>query len=247
MTNPMPSFKHIVVVAHPKVPEAVVEAERVTSFLQGQHISAVCGLLYDEGLLRRVKTGEFDLVIALGGDGTMLRAGRLCGPLGVPLLGINMGRFGFLMEVARDQWIGVMSRLLGGDYWLERRMMLAAAHWRNGELQQNWDVLNDVVVSRGQFVRPIHLDAYLDGHYLTTYIADALIASTPTGSTAYALAAGGPILPPEVRNILLTAVAPHMSLDHAIVLAEGSSISITVHNRSPGGVIHRRSIARNPE
>lgn len=229
MADPMSPFKHIVVVAHPKVQEAGLEAERVTAFLQGQHILATCGLLYDEALLRRVQSGEFDLLIALGGDGTMLRAGRLCGPLGIPVLGINMGRFGFLMEVGRDQWVGVMSRLLSGDYWLERRMMLAAAHWRNGELQQSWDVLNDVVVSRGQIVRPIHLEAYLDGYFLTTYVADALIASTPTGSTAYAMAAGGPILPPEVRNILLIAVSPHISLDRAIVLAEGSSISITVH------------------
>ena len=91
-----------------------------------------------------------------------------------------------------------------------------------------WQVLNEVVVSRGEIVRPVHLNASVDGRFLTTYVADGLIASTSTGSTAYALAAGGPILPPELRNILLVPVAPHLSIDRAIVLAEGSTVSITV-------------------
>jgi NAD+ kinase len=175
-----------------------------------------------------VKDGEFDLLIALGGDGTMLRAGHLCGPIQVPILGINLGRFGFLMEVRQQQWRDFVPRLLAGDYWLEKRMMLCAEQWRAGERLGSWDVLNEVVVSRGQFIRPVHLTALVDGRFLTTYVADALIAATPTGSTAYALAAGGPILPPELRNILLVPVAPHLSLDRAIVLAEGSSVSIAV-------------------
>jgi NAD+ kinase len=107
-------------------------------------------------------------------------------------------------------------------------MMLCAEHWRSNELLGSWDVLNEVVVSRGQIIRPVNITAWVDDRYLTTYVADALIAATPTGSTAYALAAGGPILPPELRNILLVPVAPHLSIDRAIVLAEGSSVSITV-------------------
>src|SRR5512136_1882467 len=108
-------------------------------------------------------------------------------------------------------------------------MMLSTEHWRADERLGAWEVLNEAVVSRGQMVRPVHLYTYVDARHLTTYVADALIVATPTGSTAYALAAGGPILPPELRNILLVAVAPHLSLDRAIVLAEGSSVSITVH------------------
>jgi NAD+ kinase len=158
----------------------------------------------------------------------MLRAGHLGGPSGVPILGINLGRFGFLTEIRQDQWKEFLPRMLAGDYWLENRMMLCAEQWRAGSLLGTWDVLNEVVVSRGQIIRPVHLTAYVDGRFLTTYVADALIASTPTGSTAYALAAGGPILPPDLRNILLVPVAPHLSLDRAIVLAEGSSVSITV-------------------
>ena len=108
-------------------------------------------------------------------------------------------------------------------------MMLRAEQWRAGELLGTWDVLNEIVVSRGHMVRPVHLVASVDGRYLTTYVADALIAATATGSTAYALAAGGPILPPELRNILLVAVAPHLSIDRAIILSEGSSVSIMVN------------------
>ncbi len=186
-------------------------------------------MLYDTALRKRIKEGEFDLLIALGGDGTMLRAGHLCAPLNVPILGINLGRFGFLTEMKQDQWRELLPRLHSGDFWLEQRMMLHAEQWRAGEMLGNWDVLNEIVVSRGHIVRPVHLVASVDGRYLTTYVADALIASTATGSTAYALAAGGPILPPELRNILLVAVAPHLSIDRAIILAEGSSVSIIVH------------------
>jgi NAD+ kinase len=227
MPEKEPAIRRVVVLAHPKLPQAAQEAERVAASLSERGIGAAYGLLYDEVLRQQVQEGVFDLIIALGGDGTMLRAGHLGGPCGVPILGINMGRFGFLAEVKENQWRELLPRLLSGDYWLERRMMLCAEHWRAGEKLGAWDVLNEVVVSRGQFVRPVHLIAEVDGRYLTTYVADALIAATPTGSTAYALAAGGPILPPELRNILLVPVAPHLSVERALVLAEGSSVAIT--------------------
>jgi NAD+ kinase len=118
--------------------------------------------------------------------------------------------------------------VLLGDFWLEKRMMLCAEQWRGDLKLGDWDVLNEVVVTRGQVVRPVQLTTSIDGRFLTTYVADGLIAATATGSTGYALAAGGPILPPELRNILLVPVAPHLSIDRAIVLAEGSSVNITV-------------------
>ena len=145
----------------------------------------------------------------------MLRAGHLAGPANVPLLGINMGRFGFLTEILTNQWNEILPRLLTGDYRLETRMMLRAEQWRGDERIGAWDVLNEVAVGRGLMMRPVRLTATVDGRFLTTYVADVLIAATPTGSTAYALAAGGPILPPELRNILLIPVAPHLSLDRA--------------------------------
>lgn len=223
-----PRFSNIIVIAHPQLNDAIEQAEHIANVLISEGVSAIHGVLYDERIDLKIKSGEADLVVALGGDGTMLRAGNLCAPYGLPVLGINMGRFGFLTEIRKEQWSEVCPRLLRGEFWIEHRMMLRAEQWRKNEILGSWEVLNEIVVSRGYFVRPVHLVTEVDGRYLTTYVADALIASTATGSTAYALAAGGPILPPELRNILIVPVAPHLSIDRAIVLPEGSSVSITV-------------------
>jgi NAD+ kinase len=229
MAEPNPVIQSAAILAHPQLPGAQKNAVEIAAFLQTLGLFSAHGLLYDTALRKRIKEGEFDLLIALGGDGTVLRAGHLCAPLNVPILAINLGRFGFLTEIKQDEWRELLPRLRSGEYWLERRMMLHAEQWRAGEMLGNWDVLNEIVVSRGHIVRPVHLIASVDQRYLATYVADGLIASTATGSTAYALAAGGPILPPELRNILLVAVAPHLSIDRAIILAEGSSVSIVVH------------------
>ncbi len=229
MTEPTFRFRNVAVTAHPHVAEAAPEAAQISAFLNEQGISATHGLLYDELLRRRIRAGEFDLLIALGGDGTMLRAGHLAAPLGIPILGINMGHFGFLMEIQQNNWRSALPRLMEGNFWLEKHMMLISEQWRSDEKMGSWLVLNEVCVSRGQIIRPIQMTAHVDDVFLTTYVADALIAATPTGSTAYALASGGPILPPELRNILLVAVAPHLSVDRAIVLAEGASVNIIVH------------------
>lgn len=229
MSTINPSFQRIAVAAHPQVTDAAQAAIDIINYLNKRGVTAEQGLLYDEDLRTDVLSGKYDLLIALGGDGTMLRAGHICGPSQVPILGINLGRFGFLIEIRYSQWQECLDQLLSGHYWLEKRMMLVAEQWRGDVRLGTWEVLNEVAVSRGQILRPIHLTAQVDGRVLTTYVADALIAATPTGSTAYALAAGGPILPPELRNILLVPVAPHLSIDRAIVLAEGSSVSISVN------------------
>lgn len=222
-------FQHIAVVSHPDIPKAVETAEEIKAYLDQHEREAYHCSLDDVRLKQEVHNENLDLLIAVGGDGTMLRAGHLCGPFGIPILGINQGHFGFLIEVRGEKWTEVMARLLEGDYWQENRMMLCAEQWREGQLLGAWDVLNEAAVSRGRIIRPVKLETSVDGRYLTTYVADGLIAASPTGSTAYAMAVGGPILPPELRNILLVPVAPHLSIDRAIVLAEGSSVSIVVH------------------
>jgi NAD+ kinase len=222
-------LNNIAVAVHPRVTQANQEANRIKKYFQDNGIKAETFPLFDPILNEKLDAKEYDLLVALGGDGTMLRAGHICGPVGVPILGINMGRFGFLIELNEKSWERIFPSLLTGDYWIEHRMMLRAEQWRENECLGKWDVLNEIVVSRGHTVRPIHLEASVDGRFLSTYVADGLIASTATGSTAYALAAGGPILPPELRNILLVAVAPHLSIDRAIVLAEGSTVHIVVN------------------
>jgi len=221
-----------VVTAYPKLPEAYAEAEAIAAYLEEKGLNAPSGSLYEEGLRKRIKNKDFDLLIAVGGDGTMLRAGHLCAPSGVPILGINLGRFGFLIQVQQNEWRDMLERLFNGEAWIENRMMLRVEHIRAGEVIGSWHALNEAVVGRGQYLRPVKLAASADGHLLTTYISDGLIAATATGSTAYALAAGGPILPPELRNILIVPIAPHLSVDRAVVLAEGSSISIDVEGEN---------------
>jgi NAD+ kinase len=169
-----------------------------------------------------------DLIVAIGGDGSMLRTGSLAAQHGVPILGVNMGRLGFLGEVRPDEWPETAQRVLAGDYWLDQRMMLHVELHRDGQVPPTYEALNEAVVGRGALARPVRLKTLIDGGELTTYVADGLIAATATGSTAYALAAGGPILPPEMKNILLIPIAPHLSLDRGIVLPQGTTVDVVV-------------------
>ncbi|HEY4690325.1 MAG TPA: NAD(+)/NADH kinase [Anaerolineae bacterium] len=169
-----------------------------------------------------------DMAIALGGDGTMLRAGCLAAPHKVPVLGVNLGRLGFLAEVQPNEWPGVLARVIASDYWLERRTMLRAAVEREGVVIHTYDVLNEVVVGRGLTGRSVRIESYIDGGLFLRYVADGVIVATATGSTAYAMAAGGPILPPELKNILMVAVAPHMIIDRPVVMDEGTTVELRV-------------------
>jgi NAD+ kinase len=228
MPDTTPVLRRVIVAAYPKIPDALAEAASINAYLEEHGLESVFGTVDDGSLRKRVKDGEFSLLIAVGGDGTMLRASHLCAPCKVPILGINMGRLGFLMQFGREQWHSALEQLIKGEYWLENRMTIRAEHVRAGESLGSWHALNEAVVCRTAAVRPVRVSASVDGMQLTNYVADGLIAATPTGSTAYALAAGGPILPPEMRNILLVPIAPHLSIDRAVVLSEGSSVSITL-------------------
>jgi NAD+ kinase len=147
---------------------------------------------------------------------------------GVPVLGVNLGRLGFLAELKPDDWQAALPRLLSGEYWIEERMMLYAQYHRGDECRGQYEALNDVVVSRGSLARVVRLETHIDGSYLTTYVADGLIIATATGSTGYSLAAGGPILPPQLDNILLLPIAAHLSMSRAVVLAQGAVVEVQV-------------------
>lgn len=220
-------FKSIGILYHPRIPDSPRVAEEVKIFLQERGIESWIGSAWDEPGIK-TRLDETSVLITLGGDGTILRAARVSAGHNVLILGLNMGRLGFLAEMAPHNWREVLSSVLSGNYWVEERMMLEASFLRKGEKKASYQALNDVVVSRGTLARIVHLSTYIDGYYFTTYHADGLIVSTPTGSTAYALAAGGPILPPELRNILIIPIAPHLCLDKAVVLSEGSWVRIAV-------------------
>jgi NAD+ kinase len=176
---------------------------------------------------------ETDLLVTLGGDGSILRAAHAAAPHGTPILGINLGRVGFLTEAKPENWQEVVARVLSDDYWIEERMMLQVVARRGNRVLGHAEALNDVVVGRGARAQQVHLYTEVDGGYLATYVADGLIVATPTGSTAYALAAGGPVLPPRLRNILLVPVAPHLSMERPVVLSEGVMVHVIVIGGRP--------------
>ena len=229
-------FQRIGILHHPRKPDSFDLAGQMEQFL---HRAGVDGIwrhsAWDADVIR-ARLPEVDLLITLGGDGTMLRAARLGAAYNVPMLGVKMGRLGFLAEIFPQDWRTPLEQLLRGDYWIEERLMVRALVEKTADtggaraVRCSFDALNDVVLSRGSLARIVRVSANLDGGYLTTYTCDGLIVSTATGSTAYALAAGGPILPPELRNILVIPVAAHMSMDRAVVLSEGTEVRLRVYS-----------------
>ncbi len=222
----MTTVRQVGILAHPLRPQTAPIAEQIAAYLRGRGVETWLHTRWEESDVQaQVQTA--DMVIAIGGDGAMLRAARACAPYKVPVLGVNMGQLGFLTEISGPTtWEGPLELMLSGAYWVEERMMIQAALLRGEEVISGGDALNDVVISRGLASRTIWLETYIDRDWATTYNADALIVATATGSTAYALACGGPILPPELRNILIVPVAPHLSMDRPIVLSQGAIVEV---------------------
>lgn len=174
-----------------------------------------------------------DLIISLGGDGTLLNIAPLVERAEVPILGVNMGGLGFITEVAVDEFEAVLTRTLEGDYVVEKRMTLEVqVRSKKGRLSK-FRILNDAVITKGARSRIIDLETHVGDEYLCNYRADGLIISTPTGSTAYSLAAGGPILQPALGAIILCPICPHTLTNRPIVVSSKSTIRVTL--RSSGG------------
>ncbi len=173
------------------------------------------------------KTG-ISFLISLGGDGTLLEAAREAAPMRIPVLGVNLGRLGFLCEIERDEVFNSLEKVLRGDYSIEERLMLNAVLRRPNEQDLAITVLNDVVLTRESDEGIITLQANLSGEPSVRYPADGLIVATPTGSTAYSLSAGGPIVSPNVQAILLTPLAAHSLSARPMVVSEGEEIEILV-------------------
>lgn len=171
---------------------------------------------------------QVDCVVVLGGDGTFLRAARLMAPLGIPILGINLGTMGFMTEVEISETEQALERLLRGEYYLENRMMLEAQIVRNKRAISSYIGLNDVVISKGALARINTLEVYADQEFVSTYKADGLVLATPTGSTAYSLSAGGPIVYPEIDVILITPICAHTLQARPIVIPSHKTIQVNI-------------------
>jgi NAD+ kinase len=169
-----------------------------------------------------------ELIIVLGGDGTMLSVSRLVNDHDVPILGVNLGGLGFLTEVTLDEIYPVLEKVLAGDFVMNERQMLATHIHRKGERVADYSALNDVVINKGALARIIDLETFIDGKYVTTYRADGLIISTPTGSTAYSLAAGGPIMHPTMRAMILTPICPFTITNRPIVIPDDVKVEVVL-------------------
>jgi NAD+ kinase len=184
-----------------------------------------------------VELADTDLVCVLGGDGTFLRTARAIGGSLVPALGVNLGRVGFLAKVESDGLEGALDQFAAGDYRLEERFRLAARIVRADGSTEEHACLNEVVVARGSRVRMIQLEVVVSGSHLATYVADAVVVATPTGSTAYSFSAGGSILDPRLRNMVITPVAAYLSALHSVVAGEDHEVHLTLEAAHDGAVI----------
>jgi NAD+ kinase len=219
---------------------AVAMSERLVSMLQasGREVWRLPGRAQDATDGRLSQT---DLVIVLGGDGSIISAARVCAPQRVPILGVNFGRVGFLTELEPGDVDEKLPLYLDGDYWVDVRSMLRAELEAHGDTHpgdaHSYMALNDIVVARGAEPHVVRIKIWVDGFEYNTTVADGVIISTATGSTAYNLAAGGPILHPQVRSNVLTPIAPHLVADRSLILEPNAVISLELQAGSDGALL----------
>lgn len=215
---------------------AIYSLKRLIHFLQKQGCEVVleeetASMLPDQ-LNQTVEKNELghncDLVIVVGGDGSLLGAARALARFNVPLLGVNRGRLGFLTDITPEEIETKVADVLAGKYMMESRFLLDMSVSRQGKLVGGGDALNDVVIHPGQFIRMIEFELYIDGQFVYSQRSDGLIVSTPTGSTAYALSGGGPIMHPKLDAIVLVPMNPHTLSSRPIVVDGNSEIKIVV-------------------
>jgi len=223
-----PGRRRFAVLHHPKIPHSLDLSEQVCEYLTKRGQETWSCSSWDVDAIRN-QLDSLDMLITLGGDGTILRTARVSAPAGKPIIGINLGRVGFLAEMEPNSWREGLDKVLAGAYSLEERMMLHSEVVRNGQPVESCISLNEVVAGRGRLARVVRIRASVDGAELAEYVADGLIAATPTGSTAYSFAAGGPIMPPTLRNILLVPIAPMFGFFRPVVLSEGALVRLAVH------------------
>lgn len=180
---------------------------------------------------------QVDLIAVLGGDGTMLRTARYVAYRNVLIVGINMGTFGYLTEVNLNETYAALELILKGTFLAEKRMMLDVKIRRGNKVVGSGLVLNDVVINRGNLSRIVELETNVDGQYLATYKSDGLIISTPTGSTAYSLSAGGPIVYPGRDLIIMNPICPHTLTNRPIIFPETSDLQITLRSKESGATV----------
>jgi NAD+ kinase len=232
----MPEISTVGIVSKPKIAESADVVRGLLAWLEAR------GIRYrlDEETAKGVGLTEFvpreelaegaDLIVVLGGDGTLLSAARAVGGRDIPLFAVNLGRLGFLTAIKLDELYPELERALRGEHRIGRRHMIDCELMRSDRTIAHYSALNDVVIAKSDIARMIDLDIYVDHHFVAAYKADGLIIATPTGSTAYSLSAGGPIIFPSVGAFCITPICPHMLTNRPVIVADTSIIQILNHS-----------------
>lgn len=230
-------FQRVGIVTKPSSPGSAPAVRRLVSFLKRRGTTYLCDpatarILRERGKARTlpVLTQSVQLVLVLGGDGTLLGVARAMPSRPVPILGINLGRLGFLTETTLQELDGVLSNVLEGRFQIEERMMLQARLVRGRKTVTGQRLLNDAVINKSALARILEMDVEIDRQFVATYHADGLIISTPTGSTAYSLSAGGPIVLPSLHAFCITPICPHTLTNRPLVVPDSVEIRVTLRS-----------------
>jgi len=231
----MPDIKTVGVISKPGVPAAHVVVPELMQWVRQKGLE----VRYDEataaycdcaGALPREQVPDgTELVIVLGGDGTLLSAARAVAGREIPIFPVNLGGLGFLTAITVDELYFQLERALHGEQRVVPRRMLSCAVMRDGEIAASYEALNDVVIAKGDIARMIDIETHVDTHYVCTYKADGLILCTPTGSTAYSLSAGGPIVFPSVACLCITPICPHTLTNRPVIVPDTSVVRMMNH------------------
>lgn len=228
----MPIINTVGIISKPGSPLATTVVPELLAWLAERSIAARCDAetaAYTTGVEpidRDLVAQGSQLIIVLGGDGTLLSAARIVGGRDIPIFAVNMGRLGFLTAITVEEIFPELERALRGEHRIGRRRMLWCEVRRNEKKIAEYEALNDAVVTKAHLARMVNLETFVDGHQVCTYRADGLIISTPTGSTAYSLSAGGPIIYPSVAALTITPICPHMLTNRPVIVPDTSIIEI---------------------
>jgi NAD+ kinase len=233
----MSELRRIGFVINPYDNEAPAVLARAQAWCAAHGVDAWDAKAEDREVIGRECANRTDLVCVLGGDGTFLRAANAIGETLVPVLGVNLGRVGFLAKVETDGLERALDQVLANDYGVEDRFRIAATIKRPEGIVERHACLNEVVVARGKRVRMIRLEVEVSGSHLATYVADGVVVATPTGSTAYSFSAGGSILDPRLRNMIITPVAAYLSPLHSVVAGEEQVVRLTLREASDPAIV----------
>ena len=228
----MPDISTVAIISKPKIAKAPEIVSGLLSWLDERGIRYRCdeqtaAYAGQHGFYSREELPtDADLVIVLGGDGTLLSAARIIAGRDIPLLAVNLGHLGFLTSITADELYPELDRALRGEARIGRRRLLECELVRNGETIGTYSALNDIVITKSMLARMIDLDTYVDNHFVAAYKLDGLIISTPTGSTAYSLSAGGPVIFPSVAAVCITPICPHMLTNRPVIVPDTSVIKV---------------------